>query len=572
VGCTFNSQCSSFGGLCVDGSCVISANNAENSFHVVTGNGTEASAALDGFMVTAGNASADLGANESGAGMYNDTGSPTVTNCTFSGNRARVGSGMYNVDNSSPAVTNCVFSANWASDGGGMFNIISSPIVTNCTFSGNRAHTGGGMANYVGIVIVTNSTFTGNSAEFGGGMYNDYGSPTVTNCKFSRNSARTGGGMFNLGTPIVTNCTFSGNSARFGGSPSFGGGMYNYGGSLTVTNCTFSANSAGSSGGGMYNRFASPRVTNGIFWGNVPDQMIADTSNPVVNYSIVEGGWSGAGGVGVLDADPLLVDADGPDDVPGTEDDHLELMPGSPAIDAADTTALPSDSFDLDGDGNTIERLSLDLGGNPRVLDDPLRADTGVPGSIVVDMGAYEFAADCNANGLADECDLHCLAAKGTCNVPGCGQSPDCNTNGIPDECDLASGSSPDRNNNQVPDECEGACCDLLSGGCEEDVRASACSRTHQVWTEGAGCVDAACEAVTGACCDHDPFGACTDGVTLAGCDCSTCDWVKLGSCSELDCPHTAIPTVGEWGLVVLALLLLAGAKLAFRRPGAPAR
>ena len=78
--------------------------------------------------------------------------------------------------------------------------------------------------------------------------------------------------------------------------------------------------------------------------------------------------------------------------------------------------------------------------------------------------------------------------------------------------------------------------------------------------------------AVTGACCDHDPFGVCTDGVTRAACDCPTCAWVKLGSRSELDCLHTPIPTVGEWGLVVLALLLLAGAKLAFRRPGAPAR
>ena len=72
--------------------------------------------------------------------------------------------------------------------------------------------------------------------------------------------------------------------------------------------------------------------------------------------------------------------------------------------------------------------------------------------------------------------------------------------------------------------------------------------------------------AVTGACCDHDPFGACTDGVTQAACDCPTCEWEKDGSCSELDCPHNAIPTVGGWGLVVLTLTLLIGAKLAFGR------
>jgi hypothetical protein len=79
--------------------------------------------------------------------------------------------------------------------------------------------------------------------------------------------------------------------------------------------------------------------------------------------------------------------------------------------------------------------------------------------------------------------------------------------------------------------------------------------------------VDVACEAVTGACCDHDPFGgACIDSLTQAGCDCPTCEWLKLGSCSELDCLHTTIPTVGAWGLAILSLLLMTGAKLAFRR------
>jgi len=72
------------------------------------------------------------------------------------------------------------------------------------------------------------------------------------------------------------------------------------------------------------------------------------------------------------------------------------------------------------------------------------------------------------------------------------------------------------------------------------------------------------CDAVTGACCDHDPFGACTDGLTQAACDCPTCEWEKLGSCSDLDCPHTAIPTVSSWGLAILSLLIMIGAKLAF--------
>ena len=64
--------------------------------------------------------------------------------------------------------------------------------------------------------------------------------------------------------------------------------------------------------------------------------------------------------------------------------------------------------------------------------------DTGVPGSVVVDMGAYEYFPDCNANGLPDACDLDCGALDGDCNVPGCGESSDCNGNDVLDECDIA--------------------------------------------------------------------------------------------------------------------------------------
>ena len=55
---------------------------------------------------------------------------------------------MFNTIYASPTVTNCTFSGNNAThDGGGMFNdMFSSPVVINCTFSGNNAtHDGGGM-------------------------------------------------------------------------------------------------------------------------------------------------------------------------------------------------------------------------------------------------------------------------------------------------------------------------------------------------------------------------------------------------------------------------------------------
>jgi len=120
--------------------------------------------------------------------MYNDHSSPTVTNCTFSGNSSDAsapGGGMRNHD-SSPTVTNCSFFNNTAgTTGGGMFNYDhSSPIVANCIFYKNLANGGayGGheMAN-VGSSspTVINCTFY-NEADLA--MYNDNSSPTVTNC------------------------------------------------------------------------------------------------------------------------------------------------------------------------------------------------------------------------------------------------------------------------------------------------------------------------------------------------------------------------------------------------------
>ena len=60
---------------------------AENSNHVVTGSGTDSTAILDGFTITGGNANGTAPHNQ-GGGMYSVVGSPTVTNCTFSGNSA----------------------------------------------------------------------------------------------------------------------------------------------------------------------------------------------------------------------------------------------------------------------------------------------------------------------------------------------------------------------------------------------------------------------------------------------------------------------------------------------------
>ncbi|HFA50328.1 MAG TPA: hypothetical protein ENJ95_15050, partial [Bacteroidetes bacterium] len=192
--------------------------DSDNSYHVIfNNNGLNSTAVLDGFTVSGGKADGVGYLEDRGSGMFNLTSSPSVTNCSFSGNSANSsGGGMLNLFSSSPSVTNCSFSGNLGYQGGGMSNeSTSSPSVTNCTFSGNTAVTfGGGMFNLVSSSpTVTNCTFSGNSAAAGGGMGNQTSaSPAVTNCSFNGNTAgNEGGGMFNSfsSSPTVTNCTFS---------------------------------------------------------------------------------------------------------------------------------------------------------------------------------------------------------------------------------------------------------------------------------------------------------------------------------------------------------------------------
>jgi hypothetical protein len=67
---------------------------SDNSYHVVTGGGTDATAILDGFTITGGNAN-DVFPNSVGGGMYNNSSSPTLATLIFSNNHALSG-GMYN--------------------------------------------------------------------------------------------------------------------------------------------------------------------------------------------------------------------------------------------------------------------------------------------------------------------------------------------------------------------------------------------------------------------------------------------------------------------------------------------
>jgi hypothetical protein len=414
----------------------VTGNNGDNSYHVVTGSDVDATAILDGFTVSGGNADGEEYPVNSGGGMFNDLSSPTLANVTFSNNSAEVrGGGMFN-DLSSPTLSSVTFSSNtavngggggmWNEDsspflsyvtftdntadyGGGMHNFFSSPTLINVTFSNNSAtDSGGGMYIYRGSLTLTDVTFRGNRAVSGGGMYSNWSSPKLTNVTFIDNMAiYYGGGIYNVdgSSPTLTNCAFEGNKADSGGgiyyetsSPVLtnvtfilntagdrGGGMYNVVSSPMLTNVTFSGNKA-SYGGGMLNFDSSPAITNTILWGNSaevdgPQILNYFISSPSVSFSDIQGGCvsingNDCSGGGNINADPLFLrnPSSGKFDFDAGD---LRLRPNSPAIDAGDNTAVPTG-------------VTTDLDGNPRFTDILGVPDSGKGTPPIVDMGAYE--------------------------------------------------------------------------------------------------------------------------------------------------------------------------------------
>jgi parallel beta-helix repeat protein len=372
---------------------------SENSCQVVTSTGVDPNTVLDGFTISDGQAD-ESNPYYNGGGMYNESSSPTVSNCTFTANVAGLsGGGMYN-KSASPTMINCTISGNAASHGGGICNDDNSnPALFDCIIEDNLAViNGGGIKNSSNCQpIIVDCTFQRNTTtedvlnqHGGGGVYSYDSDAIFINCTFYSNSATNyGGGMFNSeSNPILTNCVFSGNSALDYNLGAKGGGMYNNDSSPVLTNCTFSGNSAYYDGGGISNWYSSyPIITNCIVYSNTaetgPEIYDASPSITTITYSDIGGGWEGADNI---DANPLFVDADGADDVVGTEDDDFRLLADSLCIDVADSNALPPDIADLDSDDNIDEPTPFDIRGRLRFVDGD------GDGEVIVDMGAYEYA------------------------------------------------------------------------------------------------------------------------------------------------------------------------------------
>lgn len=376
----------------------------ENSYSVVTGSGTKATAVLDGFTITGGNANGSSD-NSEGGGIYiiEDRSRPTLTNCTVNGNWAKYGGGLFIAEDSTPRLIGCTISGNSAKHYGGGICIrtFSSPALSDCTISNNTASSGGGIYNSEGSdTILTNCTFTGNSASWGGGMCSADTSPKLINCTFGGNSATYGGGIYAFGNPELINCAFSGNDAS-----RYGGGLYSDGASGSVLrSCTFASNSASKGNAVACDSHeqlypSNLVVTNCIFWDGRGGVWNNDNSVITISYSDVQGGWQGQGNI---DTDPLFVDAP-------NGDYHLQAY--SLCINAGDPDFVPGpDEVDMDGD-TRLFATRVDIGADEYVGYMVPVADAG-PEQCIAELQLvtldgsgshfYEAGGDCTYHWIQD--------------------------------------------------------------------------------------------------------------------------------------------------------------------------
>ncbi|MDG2224596.1 MAG: choice-of-anchor Q domain-containing protein [Rubripirellula sp.] len=255
------------------------------------------------------------------------------------------------------------------------------------------------LMNSTGHLQLVQSQVANNSAKRGGAIAASSGSVSVISSVINDNGARSDGGGISLvshATALnLVDSTVSGNIAI-----ATGGGIYSEDAAVLVSSSTVTANEAIGAGGGigfeadgdgeslgLVNSIIAANVApvgvDFVAPGSAASTLTAQSSliGNNVDSTLIESGQSPDARGNLIGSAGNPLDAQlGPlADNGGRLVSHL-LLEGSLAIDAANAALLPTDDFDLDADGNTLETLPLDQRGAARVVDAP-------------DMGAVELGA-----------------------------------------------------------------------------------------------------------------------------------------------------------------------------------
>ncbi|UCE61557.1 MAG: right-handed parallel beta-helix repeat-containing protein, partial [Phycisphaerales bacterium] len=223
-------------------------------------------------------------------------------------------------------------------------------------------------------LTMTDSTISGNVCRGSGCAMDAYGGyGRLTRCKIIANgladgTSGTGGIIWDAAYVLVENSLIAGNIGESGGGLSF------YDGALEVIGSTIAYNVTVTDvrGAGIDASNTYLTVQNSILWGNNASGKLHGSAqigpthpfDPyfTILYSCVQGWWGVYEGTGLFLLDPMFVDPEGPDGIPGTVDDDLRLSPDSPYINWGDPAFIPAEGeVDLDGQPR-LQGCRVDLG------------------------------------------------------------------------------------------------------------------------------------------------------------------------------------------------------------------
>jgi hypothetical protein len=345
-------------------------NIGDNSYNVVTGSWTDASAVLERVTIRSGNANSGTFPRSRGGAVQIDTGSPTFRECIIETSQSTA---LY---------------------GGVSLSYGGTPRFDSCTFRNMRT-TGAspnGTGGLIGIRHKTDATFdrcvlTGGAARNGAAAYVVDASPTFTNCTVHANAASELGAAFHAAADASI-------------------GLYHI--------STF-GNTAGSAGGALQvDANGAIIAANSILWGDTPAEVLVDAAGSLTaSYSILQGGYPGTGN---LSSNPLYEAA---------ASGNLAVQPASPAIDSGDNSvvALLGLATDLAGEPRRQDDPAVaDTGaGTAPVVDrgafervTPCRGDFNQDGGVDgADIEAFFLAwetggvaGDVNEDGGVDGSDI----------------------------------------------------------------------------------------------------------------------------------------------------------------------
>ncbi len=234
------------------------------------------------------------GSSEYSGALRVESGTTTITDCTFDSNTVSDYGGAIYVDSGATAhISGSTFTNNTAYDGGAIYNDGGMLTINRSTFTGNQAsginYGGGAILNSIngGTVNLADCIFTSNRANgfAGGAIYNRY-ILNVENCTFNSNTAHSYGGAISAGrgNNTITGSTFNGNTADTGGAIAVGSAD-----TCAVNGSNFIGNSATYLGGAIYSSIIITANFNRFYNNNGPQGSAIGT----FETSNVENNWWG---------------------------------------------------------------------------------------------------------------------------------------------------------------------------------------------------------------------------------------------------------------------------------------